>query len=580
MSSDEERLEEMLKAVMEVENTTQQSAQSTAEEEEIPAPELPEIGEDLLDIPLDDIPDIPLDEIPDIPLDDIEDISLEDIPDIPFDDISDVPEEEVPVFSTEDDSSEADEKVSDPAAENLAETAEEEKAEQSVEQPVEQPQELQEKEMAVDPMAFLSMSEEEIDKVLEEEAASAEGSSEKQDDGELSDLLGGSDDLEDIQKLLQMSDAHEQVDDSGTIKDTVFDSVEAETRNSSDGISDDGEEGSEELQKNQAKGTDKRKEKKKKEKKTKVKEEKKKENKEGLGKKLAALFFGSDEDELEEKNAENEKQKDGGADAKGGAGVKEKKKKEKKKKEPKKKEPDPKKAAKEKQQKEKNAEKAKKKAEKAEKAEKEKRAAKKLPKKKVIVWVIFCASIGAGILLMNSVGMSTLQLTEARNAFDEKDYETAYRLLNGRELSEEDQLLFRQSSAMLHLVHAEEAYGNHLKLNKPVVALEDLLRGVGKYQELQQAGESELITPEVTAQYQRILDILQENYSLTENGALEINALESDYEYSLQLEALVNGEIYQSQADMESEQEEEAAAYPELEDILPEEEEYLNGSSD
>lgn len=575
MSSDEERLEEMLKAVMESENTTQQPAQSTAEEEEIPVPEIPEIGEDLLDMPLEEMPDMPLDEIPDISFDNIEDISLEDIPDIPLEDLSDVPEE-VPVFSTEDDSSEADENVSDPTAENLAEPAEEEKTEQ----PVEQPQELREKEMAVDPMAFLSMSEEEIDKVLEEEAASAEGSSEKQDDGKLSDLLGGSDDLEDIQKLLQMSDAHEQVDDSGTIKDTAFKSVEAETRNSSDGISDDGEEGSEKLQKNQAKGTDKRKEKKKKEKKTKVKEEKKKENKEGLGKRLAALFFGSDEDELEEKNAGNEKQKDGGADAKGGAGVKEKKKKEKKKKEPKKKEPDPKKAAKEKQQKAKNAEKAKKKAEKAEKAEKEKRAAKKLPKKKVIVWVIFCASIGAGILLMNSVGMSTLQLTEARNAFDEKDYETAYRLLNGRELSEEDQLLFRQSSAMLHLEHAEEAYGNHLKLNKPVVALEDLLRGVGKYQELQQAGESELITPEVTAQYQRILDILQENYCLTENGALEINALDSDYEYSLQLEALVNGEIYQSQADMESEQEEEAAAYPELEDILPEEEEYLNGSSD
>ena len=59
---------------------------------------------------------------------------------------------------------------------------------------------------------------------------------------------------------------------------------------------------------------------------------------------------------------------------------------------------DPKKAAKEKRKKEKNAEKAKKKAEKAEKAEKERRAQRKLPKKKVFVWSLLCASIGAGVL--------------------------------------------------------------------------------------------------------------------------------------------------------------------------------------
>ena len=56
--------------------------------------------------------------------------------------------------------------------------------------------------------------------------------------------------------------------------------------------------------------------------------------------------------------------------------------------------------------------------------------------------------------------------------------------------------------------------------------------------------------------------------------------MESDYEYSLQLEALVNGEVYQSQAEIEQQQQEEAATYPELEDMLPEEEEYFNDSSD
>ena len=181
-------------------------------------------------------------------------------------------------------------------------------------------------------------------------------------------------------------------------------------------------------------------------------------------------------------------------------------------------------------------------------------------------------------MLVNSVGMNTIQLTEARNAFEEKDFETAYKLLNGRELVEEDQLLFQQSSAVLHLKHAKEAYENHLTLKKPVMALEDLLKGVGKYQRL--LNQESLITPDLTAQYEEILGILQENYGLSEAGALEINAIEDDYEYSLQLEALVNGEIYQSQEEIAQQEEEAASNLPDLEDMLPEEEEYLNGSSD
>ena len=79
---------------------------------------------------------------------------------------------------------------------------------------------------------------------------------------------------------------------------------------------------------------------------------------------------------------------------------------------------------------------------------------------------------------------------------------------------------------------------------------------------------------------QNILKLLLDNYNLSEEGALEINALKDDYEYSLQLEALVNGEVYQSQSEIEQQEEEEAEKYSDLEDILPEEEEYLNGIGD
>lgn len=559
MSSDEERLEEMLKAVMETEDN------------KVSAPEVPE--EDFPEIPMEDFPEIPMEDFPEISMDEISEMPMDEIPEISMDEEQKVPVESSPEMSVEE--------TADMPSENIVVAG----AENS-EEPEEQPQERREKEPEVDPLELLAMSEAEIDKVLENEAAAGEGFSGREDDAEVPlrpEKDGG---LSDIEELLQMSDNHEQVDDSEKPKTTPSESPVLEERDiqSISAAPASGGQSADEVKEAPEKGRKKKEKRQKKEKKEKKKADSG-EKKEGFGKRLALLFFGSD-DELEEEDAAGgAKGKDEAADAERsvegkGKKKKEKKKKEPKKKEPKKKEPDPGKAAKEKLKKEKSAEKAKKKAEKAEKAEKEKRAAKKLPKKKVIVWVVFCASIGAGILLLNTVGMSTIQLTDARNAFDDKDFETTYRLLNGKELSEEDQLLFSQSSAILHLKHAGEAYENHLKLEKPVKALNDLLIGVAQYQELLQNGRTDLITPELTAEYQNILKILQEGYSLSEEGAIEINALESDYEYSLQLEALVNGTVYQSQAELEQQEEEETANFPDLEDMLPEEEEFFNDSSD
>ena len=449
-----------------------------------------------------------------------------------------------------------------------------------------------EKDASVDPLKLLVMSEDEIDKVLEEEGSLGEMFSHRSDKAEQPEGPEEKDALSDIQEMLQMSDDHVLLEGSGKRKGVPF--GEADDREdmqsllgsfsgapeSPNGLGNPLPEEGGKQKKERNRKKDREEKKKEKEEKRRQKGKKKEENgeeKKTFGKKIAALFFDSDDDleEAVEKEKGKEKAAEGGKEGE----VKEKKKKKKEKKPPKKeKAKDPAKEAKKKQQKEKKAEKAKAKAEKAEIARKEKRAEKKLPKKRVAVWVVLCASIGAGILLINSVGMAAIQLTEARNAFEDKEYETVYQLMNGRELSEEDQLIFRQSSAMLHMQHAGEAYQNHLKLKKPVKALEDLLKGVRKYQELLETGQSELITPELTAEYQGILGILQDQYALSEAGASEINAIESDYEYSLQLEALVNGETYQSQAEMQLQEEEAAQAFPELEDLLPEEEEYLNGS--
>lgn len=573
MNSDEERLEEMLRAVMEPDNTAKSDQNDEMSVSDI-MDEMPvsDITDDMLNDVFDsDLVDDMLSDIPDSDVpDDVPELSDSDVPEFPDMDLP----EDIPEIPASDMMGEMPETLMDMEEQKVSEAM----------------PDVKEDEMSIDPLALLDMSEDEIDQVLNKEAFGGNAVSEKvpperMEDKELSDLLSENDELSDIQDLLSMADNHESVAGEEIPDDMPFGSdvdLDSDDVKSLLGLTDEGEENSVENSKEKT-VKESKKENTKKEKKSKKKKSsgEEKEKKEGFGKKLATLFFGSDEDDLEEEAEKEGQSEDAAKKKKEKAEKKEKKKKEKKKKPDKKEGPDPKKAAKEKQQKEKNAEKARKKAEKAEKAEKERRAAKKLPKKKVFVWVLLCASIAAGILLMNTVGMDTLHLTEARNAFYDKDYETTYELMNGRSLNEEDQLLFMQSSAILHLKHAEEVYENHLKMEKPVMALEDLMKGVDKYQEIVRTGEPEVITPELIEEYQNILKILQDKYSLSEEGAWEINALKDDYAYSLQLEALVNGEIYQTQAEIERQEAEEAeeeAEHSDLEDILPEEEEYLNDS--
>lgn len=600
MNSDEERLEEMLRAVMENDNTAIPDENDEMSTSDMMDEMLNDISDsDLIDDVLDDISDSQLpDGMPEISESDVGEIPDSDMPgDVPeipvsgmMDDISEIPDGDLPDIPDSDIMND----ISGEMPESLSAIEEGGMPESLMDMEERKMSEAasdgKKDDMLVDPLALLDMSEEEIDQVLGgkaggDAAVSEKAASKRKEEEKFPDPLNTNDALSDIQDLLSMSDNHEMVADKAITEDMPFGSdVDLDSDDVRDilGLTGEGEEDSAEGQEEASlQGKDTEKEEKGKGKKK--KEKKRKEKKEGFGKKLITLFFGAD-DELDEetetapKKAENPENKKKKENAKA-----EKKKKDNKKKPDKKEAPDPKKAAKEKQKKEKNAEKARKKAEKAQKVQKERREAKKLPKKKVFVWILFCASIAAGILLVNTIGMDTLHLTEARNAFYDKDFEKTYQLMNGRNLKEEDQLLFMQSSAILHLKHAEEVYNNHLKMEKPVKALEDLLKGVDKYQEIVQTGRPDVITPELTEEYQNILKILQDKYSLSEEGAWEINALKDDYKYSLQLEAIVNGEVYQSQSEIKRQEEEvaeeaEGTEYSDLEDLLPEEEEYLNDS--
>lgn len=239
-------------------------------------------------------------------------------------------------------------------------------------------------------------------------------------------------------------------------------------------------------------------------------------------------------------------------------GKKKKKKKDKKGKKGKEAEEDEKKAKKPK--------KVKKKKEKPKKEEEEDLFApptKPLSKKKVITVFLFCGTIAACIIVFSTIVPETIQKQDAHAAYDQGDYAEVYDLLYGKELNEQDEVLFQGSNLILQMDRKLSSYDNYVNLDMRTEALNALVTGVERYQQILPEAESYNVAAEVNDIYAQILERLSA-FGLTEQDALDILASEDDVTYTQRLEAVINGE---------SVDEEEAEVG--IQDVLPEEEEII-----
>ncbi len=221
-----------------------------------------------------------------------------------------------------------------------------------------------------------------------------------------------------------------------------------------------------------------------------------------------------------------------------------------------------------------------KKKEKAPKAEEvPSRPEKKLPKKRVRATFILCLSILAGIIILTIVVTNLSNLSEARYAYDTKDYQTAYEDLYGLELDEDDQEIFNKSQIMLMLDRKLRSFQNYRKLGMDDRALHALLEGVKMYPEILMKAEEYGVVPQVSETYAQLLEGLA-SYGLTEGDALEINAYDSKVKYTKRIDSIVHGTPFTYDEDIAAEYvdatvPEEPEQPQSLDDILPQETDFL-----
>ena len=233
---------------------------------------------------------------------------------------------------------------------------------------------------------------------------------------------------------------------------------------------------------------------------------------------------------------------------------------------------DPKEKEKQAKLKEKAEKKAAKKKAKEEKAEADRvflKAQPSISTKRAMVAVSFALSIMAIILIIYNFVPTSIEKANARKAFYNKEYYECYELLQGKELNDSDQILLNKVTCILKMQRKLDAYNNYIKMDKNLEAVNLLIEAVDLYADNHTYARSLSIDKEYDAIYDEILLILNGRYNISEKMAKEIYAIESDAQYTISLQNIIEGKSFGSNDEGENEKP--------MEDILPEEKDFLEG---
>ena len=219
----------------------------------------------------------------------------------------------------------------------------------------------------------------------------------------------------------------------------------------------------------------------------------------------------------------------------GGApkGKKKKEKKEKKEKKPKEKKP-----KKEKPPKEKKPPKPKK--EKKPKPPKEPGAPEKaISPKKIAISGIFAASLGILVMIPALVLPDRIASERAETAYTHKEYTTAYKMLYGKDMNENETVIYEQSRVLAWAQRYLDGYDNYTAMNMKEEALDMLLMAKRNKSKLLEEAEKYSVEIEVNSVYDSIESLLAESYGLSEADVEEINSIKKDRDYTIRLMEIV-----------------------------------------
>lgn len=187
------------------------------------------------------------------------------------------------------------------------------------------------------------------------------------------------------------------------------------------------------------------------------------------------------------------------------------------------------------------------KAAKAEKKAKKERKPKKpkepdrtppLPKKPVILCFVMAGSFLALVLLGTNLFGYSSNMANAEKQFGLGNYEEAYRMVSGLEIKEQDDEVYQKYRVMGTVSGEYRAYQTFMEAGLYDMALDSLVRAVGRCQKYQPDAEVYGCTGELTKLHEQAAGALG-SFGITEERALELYATEEREDYSAQINTIL-----------------------------------------
>lgn len=194
---------------------------------------------------------------------------------------------------------------------------------------------------------------------------------------------------------------------------------------------------------------------------------------------------------------------------------------------------------------------------------------KRISPKSIVVVVLFAATVFGGIFLSISLFSGELRMQSATDAFERGDYMTCYEEMYGMDLNEEEKMMFRHAEIVLKMQRRITTYEKYIGEGRELEALDSLMQAVADYDDMYTKAQECGAGVEVAGLYDRIIQVLQDNYGVGQDAARAIALCPSNVDYTRYLTALIAGEGISTGG------EQGGISLPEeeLQDLLPAEEE-------
>ena len=164
---------------------------------------------------------------------------------------------------------------------------------------------------------------------------------------------------------------------------------------------------------------------------------------------------------------------------------------------------------------------------------------KPLPKGPVVLIWIFALSIFALVFIGNSLLSYSNSISAAETSFDQGHYVASYKELAGMKIKGGDEEIYEKAKLLAGVQAELDAYYSMMEMRKFDLALDCLVRGLGRA-ELHRAEAAELgIEPQLNTVADEIEMQLADQFNVTKEQAAELYDISRRDDYSLELDAIL-----------------------------------------